>query len=58
MNKEDFICLCNFVTTKEVLKLIKENNDISQIKNLTSLGSSCGKCLKKLDDLIKEHQKL
>jgi bacterioferritin-associated ferredoxin len=58
MNKNNFICLCNFVTTKEVLELIKDNNDISQIKTNTALGSSCGKCLKKLDDLIEEYKKL
>lgn len=58
MNKNDFICLCNFVTTKEVIKLIQDNNDASQIKKTTSLGSSCGRCLKTLDELIKEYKNL
>lgn len=39
------VCVCNFITEKEILAAIGEGaRDLEDIKLLTGAGSSCGRC--------------
>lgn len=52
------ICICNFVDEKEIRSLLdKGANSTSDIQNLTRAGTTCGRCLPDIDDLVKSHQK-
>jgi len=51
------ICICNFVDEKEIVNLLKKGaNTTLDIQNLTRAGTSCGRCLPEIDDLVKSHQ--
>ena len=51
------ICICNFVDEKEIVGLLTKGAKTTQdIKNLTRAGTSCGRCLPEIDDLVKSHQ--
>lgn len=51
------ICICNFVDEKEILSLLKKGATTTQdIQNLTRAGTTCGRCLPEIDDLVKSYQ--
>jgi bacterioferritin-associated ferredoxin len=52
------ICICNFVDEKEIKSLLKKGAESTvDIQNLTRAGTSCGKCLSLIDELVGYHQK-
>lgn len=47
------ICLCNFVDEKEIKALLKKGaNSTKEIQHLTRAGTSCGRCLPLIDELV------
>ncbi len=47
------ICLCNFVDEKEVLSFLKKGaSSTKDIQHLTRAGTSCGRCLPIIDELV------
>jgi nitrite reductase (NADH) large subunit len=51
------VCLCNLVDENEILSLLKKGaNSTSDIQQITRAGTSCGKCLPVIDDLVREFQ--
>lgn len=47
------ICLCNFVDEKEVLSFLKKGaSSTNDIQQLTRAGTSCGRCLPLIDELV------
>jgi NAD(P)H-nitrite reductase large subunit len=51
------ICICNMVSEKEILAAIKKGaNSTEDIQYLTRAGTSCGKCLMSIDQIIAEYE--
>ncbi|MDX8340999.1 (2Fe-2S)-binding protein [Draconibacterium sp. IB214405] len=52
------VCMCNFVDEKEIKQLLEKGADsTAQIQSLTRAGTSCGRCLPVIDDLVEQHSK-
>jgi len=48
------VCLCNFVDESEILSALKKGaNSTSDIQRLTRAGTSCGRCLPVIDEIVK-----
>lgn len=51
------VCLCNLVDENEIISLLKRGaTSTSDIQQLTRAGTSCGRCLPVIDDLVSEFQ--
>lgn len=51
------VCLCNLVDENEIISLLKKGAaSTSDIQQLTRAGTSCGKCLPVIDDLVTQFQ--
>ncbi len=52
------VCLCNFVDEKEIRTLLEKGAaSTSDIQSLSRAGTSCGRCLPEIDQLVEEHKK-
>jgi len=52
------ICICNFVDEKEIKSLLKRGaKSTKDIQNLTRAGTSCGRCLPLIDELVVQNPK-
>jgi len=52
------ICICNFIDEKEIIKLLEQGaGSVKDIQQLTRAGTSCGKCLSVIDDLVESSDK-
>jgi bacterioferritin-associated ferredoxin len=52
------VCLCNLVEESEIIKLLEKRADsTSHIQLLTRAGTSCGRCLPDIDQLVDGYQK-
>lgn len=47
------ICICNFVDEKEIKSLVKKGaNSTLEIQHLTRAGTTCGRCLPLIDEIV------
>ncbi len=52
------VCLCNLVDENEIKAILKKGeHSTSDIQRITRAGTSCGRCLPEIDDLVAKHQK-
>jgi nitrite reductase (NADH) large subunit len=52
------ICFCNFVDEKEIKSLLQKGaTSAKDIQFLTRAGTSCGRCLPLIDELVDTHLK-
>lgn len=52
------ICLCNFVEEKEISLLLKKGvSTTAEVQELSKAGTSCGKCLPVIDEMVEKHNK-
>ncbi len=50
------VCICNMISEKEIVNELKKGaKDTSDIQYATRAGTSCGKCLMTIDQIIEEH---
>jgi bacterioferritin-associated ferredoxin len=50
------ICLCNQVAEKEIHMALKKGaRSVADIQKLTRAGTSCGRCLVIIDDLVNQY---
>jgi len=50
------VCLCNFVSEKEVNKALQKGaKSIRDIEDLTGASSSCGRCKTALQEMLHTH---
>ncbi len=51
------VCLCNSVTEKEILSFLKRGaNSTAEIQRLTGAGTSCGRCLPVIDNMVSTYK--
>jgi len=51
------ICICNFVDEKEISSLLKKKAvSTKDIQFLTRAGTSCGRCLPLIDELVDSYK--
>jgi nitrite reductase (NADH) large subunit len=52
------VCLCNFVDEKEIRSVLKKGAEsTADIQRFTRAGTSCGRCLPEIDELVLNHKK-
>lgn len=54
--KTMYVCLCHGISDKKIMKLAQEHNivDIRGIREITPLGSQCGKCIRPAKMIIEQ----
>ena len=51
------ICICNFVDEREINSLLKKGaTSTKEIQFLTRAGTSCGRCLPLIDELVETYK--
>jgi bacterioferritin-associated ferredoxin len=52
------VCLCNFIEEKEIVAALKKGAcSAKDIQQFTGAGTSCGRCLTEIDQLVERWQK-
>ncbi len=52
------VCLCNFIEEKEIKSVLKKGAESARdIQFQTRAGTSCGRCLPLIDDLVESFKK-
>lgn len=50
------VCLCNMVTEAEIIGFIKKGAKTTEdIQKITGAGTSCGRCLPEIDELVRKY---
>ena len=51
------VCICNMVSEKEILAALKKGaKSTEDIQFMTRAGTSCGKCLMTIDQIVEEYE--
>jgi len=51
------ICICNFVDEREIKSLLNKGaSSTKDIQYLSRAGTSCGRCLPLIDELVEMHK--
>ncbi len=52
------VCMCNFVTEDEIISVLKKGGvSTEKIQEFTRAGTSCGKCLVAIDQIVNDYLK-
>ena len=52
------VCICNLVQEKEIISFLEKGaKSTKDIQMLTRAGSSCGRCLPEIDQLVEQYEK-
>ena len=52
------VCVCNFVEEREIKSvLLKGASSTSDIQKITGAGTTCGRCLPEIDQLVEDYLK-
>ncbi|MGF1684904.1 (2Fe-2S)-binding protein [Photobacterium makurazakiensis] len=51
-----YVCLCHGISDKKIMKLTQQHGiqDIRGIRQVTPLGSQCGKCIRQAKVIIEQ----
>ncbi|OLQ78904.1 bacterioferritin [Photobacterium proteolyticum] len=51
-----YVCLCHGISDKKIMKLTQQHGitDVRGIRQITPLGSMCGKCIRTAKEVIEE----
>jgi glycerol-3-phosphate dehydrogenase len=56
LRKNRLICLCNGVTEKEILQILRRGaKDLEDVKNFTLASSGCGRCKGEVIGIIEHY---
>ncbi|WP_262886035.1 (2Fe-2S)-binding protein [Sunxiuqinia indica] len=51
------VCICNMVSEKEIISALKKGaTSTEDIQYATRAGTSCGKCLMTIDQIVQEYE--
>ncbi len=57
MGNNRLVCMCNFVTEDEIIATLKKGARTTEdIQEFTRAGTSCGRCLPQIDQLVDDFQ--
>ncbi len=52
------VCICNLVDEKEIITLLNKGaSSTAEIQLLTRAGTSCGRCLPEIDQIVNDFKK-
>lgn len=52
------VCLCNLIDKKEIETFLKKGaSSTRDIQDLTRAGTSCGRCLPEIDQIVEDFKK-
>ncbi len=52
------VCLCNFIEEKEIVGILKKGAiSTKDIHNVTGAGTSCGRCIPEIDQIVAAWEK-
>lgn len=52
------VCICNLVTEDEIKAVLEKGAKIAEdVQKFTRAGTSCGRCLPEIDELVETHKK-
>lgn len=52
------VCLCNLIEEKEINAILEKGAESTKdIQMYTRAGTSCGRCLPQIDELVEAHKK-
>lgn len=52
------VCICNLVQEKEIKEWLRKGAvSTEDIQQITGAGTTCGKCLPEIDQLVENHKK-
>jgi len=55
--EKKLVCLCNLIEETEIISTLQKGaNSTADIQNLLRAGTSCGRCLTEIDQLVKVHK--
>ncbi|MCQ1059952.1 bacterioferritin-associated ferredoxin [Photobacterium sp. DNB23_23_1] len=51
-----YVCLCHGISDKKIMKLAEQHgiSDIRGIRQVTPLGSQCGKCIRQAKEVLEQ----
>ncbi|NQU87239.1 MAG: (2Fe-2S)-binding protein [Mariniphaga sp.] len=56
--KSKLVCLCSLVTEDEIKDVLKKGaSSTTEIQEYTRAGTTCGRCLPEIDQLVEYHNK-
>lgn len=52
------VCICNLVEEKEIVSLLEKGaSSTKNIQDLSRAGTSCGRCLPEIDQIVERFEK-
>jgi len=58
IKKQRIVCMCNGVTEKEILRILKRGaRNLEDVKNFTSAATGCGKCKSETEAIVQQFNK-
>ncbi len=52
------VCICSLVEEKEIVDFLKKGAETTEdIQKHTTAGTTCGRCLPEIDELVEEYKK-
>ena len=52
---DHLVCICNMVSEKEIIHELKKGaKETADIQRVTMAGTSCGRCLMTIDQIVEE----
>ena len=52
------VCICNLINESEIKALLKRGaSSTHDIQDLTRAGTSCGRCLPEIDEIVNSYKK-
>ena len=59
MNPKQLVCLCNHVSAIEIRKILRTGAiTLSDVQSFTLAGTNCGRCVREIEAIIREHNKV
>ena len=56
--EKQWVCLCNMVEKKEIFSALKKGAGSNlEVRQHTGAGSSCGRCINEIDEMVDAYQK-
>jgi nitrite reductase (NADH) large subunit len=56
--RRKIVCLCNFIEEKEIAAVLNKGvSSTKEIQNITGAGTSCGRCIPEIDQMVESGEK-